>query len=114
MCSSFKSEINYIKEEKIKYYDIEHFKCVPIDIFIDMFGNFFSYNLLNKYIENNDYIDDLKVVITRKKEEHNSEKNISVFIDDEFIENIQLEENNNPIMFYHFQQLKYDDKDNED
>lgn len=110
--NSFKNTVDLIKEQEIKFYTIEHLKNVSINIFIDMFGNYFSYNLLNRCIEDNDYINDLKVIITRETEKHNSKKNIDIFINDEFIENIKLKENDNPIMFYHFQQLKYNNDEN--
>lgn len=96
----------YLKSQS--NFETKHFKIVCSDTLIDMFGHELSFNQLYKYIKDGECCVDLKVAI--KKYDHlNDLTNVTVWINDDFVGDIRLKKNDNPIMFAHFQQLDAED-----
>jgi hypothetical protein len=88
-------------------FEKKHFQCVSTDALIDMFGSNMTFDELYKHIKNEDCVD-LKVAIKTYKD-LDELTIVTVWINDEFVADIKLEKNNNPIMFSYFDQLEIKD-----
>ena len=87
-------------------FETKHFQCVNKNTLIEIFGNELKYNQLKKYITSEPV--DLKVAI--KIYEHlDNLTMVTVWINNEFVGDIKIKENDNPPMFHYFDELEQDE-----